>query len=152
MALVCALQNLVFVGVTLNMAHSDALYKWLTLEVFKLMQDPKCTPLYDSQLVELLASQDDAKASQDDAQKKPPKAKAKAKTNTGKRNKRKKAGGDGREAGSGDDEDAEEPGEGDDDEDHGDQDAEVDLADAETPIAKRLKAALSDLKKKKSQA
>ena len=87
LALVCALQNLVFVGVTLNMAHSDALYKWLTLEVFKLMQDPKCTPLYDSQLVELLASQDDAKASQDGAQKKPPKPKAKA--NMGKLNKRK---------------------------------------------------------------
>ncbi|MDA8582950.1 hypothetical protein N9L68_01930 [bacterium] len=147
LALVCALQKLVFVGVTLNMAHSDALYKWLTMEVFKLMQDPKCTPLYDSQLVELLASQDDAKARQDE--KKPPKPKSKAK---GKRSKRKKAGGDGGEAGSGDGEDAEEPGEGD-DEDPEDKDTEVGLADdTETPIAKRLKAALADLKKKQPQA
>ena len=151
LALVCALQNLVFVGVTLNAAHSDALYKWLTLEVFKLMQDPKCTPLYDSQLVELLASQDDAKAGQgqDDSGKKPPKAKAKA--NTGKRNKRKKAGGDGGEAGSGDDEDGEDPGEGD-DEDAGEGEGDLDLADDDTPIAKRLKAALTDLKKKKGQS
>ena len=153
LALVCALQNLVFVGVTLNMAHSDALYKWLTLEVFKLMQDPKCTPLYDSQLVELLATQDDAKAGQDDSGtsgKKQSKAKGKA-TTPGKRTKRKKAGGDGGEPGSGDDGGGEDAGE-EDDEDAGDKEGDPDLADDDTPIAKRLKAALTDLKKKKGQS